>query len=87
MLNLSGAPFFLTKDDIRRVEDTLLSLTVEQKVGQLFVVVDSPFKKRESVDLLAIEPGGVHVFTEEGKSRKVSKPRLRNSKAGVNCRS
>jgi beta-N-acetylhexosaminidase len=70
MLNENGAPFFLTRDDIRWVEGTLQSLTTEQKVGQLFVVVDSPFNRRESVDLLSIEPGGIHVFAEENKSKE-----------------
>ncbi len=70
MLEVNKSPFFLTEDDIRWVEETLRSLTVEQKAGQLFVVVDSPFNKKEPADLLAIEPGGIHVFAEGEKSKE-----------------
>jgi beta-N-acetylhexosaminidase len=34
---------------------------LEEKVGQLFMLVDLPNKK-EKIDLLSIKPGGVHVF-------------------------
>ena len=36
MVNLKTNPFFLDDEDIRWVEDTLSSMTLEEKIGQLF---------------------------------------------------
>ena len=37
MVNLSAKPFFLNETQIRWVEDTIASMTEEQKIKQLFV--------------------------------------------------
>ncbi len=39
MVNLKSAPFFLSDDDIQWVENTLHSMTLEEKVGHLFCPV------------------------------------------------
>ena len=36
MVNLKAKPYFLNDDDIRWVEETIASMTAEEKVGQLF---------------------------------------------------
>lgn len=37
MVDLRAKPFFLTDEDVKWVEDTIASMTLEEKVGQLFV--------------------------------------------------
>lgn len=37
MVNLSEKPFFLTQNDIEWVEQTIASMTLEEKIGQLFI--------------------------------------------------
>ena len=39
MINLKAKPFYLTDEDIAWVQDTLNSMTLEEKVGQLFVPI------------------------------------------------
>lgn len=39
MVNLKGKPFFLSDEDISWVENTLASMTLEEKIGQLFCLV------------------------------------------------
>ena len=36
-IDLSKKPFFLEKDDIKWVEETIHSMTIEEKIGQLFI--------------------------------------------------
>lgn len=40
MIKLKEKPFYLTDEDVRWVEDTLASMTMDEKVGQLFCVTD-----------------------------------------------
>ncbi|MCC8043955.1 MAG: glycosyl hydrolase family 3 [Clostridiales bacterium] len=42
-MNLREKPFYLTDDQVHWVEDTLASLTPEQKVGQLFCVMGQDY--------------------------------------------
>ena len=37
MVDLKAKPFFLSDEDIQWVEDTIASMTMEEKVGQLFI--------------------------------------------------
>ena len=37
MVNLREKPYYLKDEDIRWVEDTIASMTDEEKIGQLFV--------------------------------------------------
>ena len=39
-MDLKAKPFYLSEEDIAWVEDTLASMTLEEKVGQLFCVTD-----------------------------------------------
>ena len=39
MINLKGKPFFLNEEDIAWVMETKNSMTLEEKVGQLFVPI------------------------------------------------
>ena len=39
MINLTKKPFFLAQEDIEWVENTKNSMTVEEKIGQLFVPI------------------------------------------------
>ena len=39
MINLTKAPFFLVKEDIEWVENTKKAMTLEEKIGQLFVPI------------------------------------------------
>jgi len=52
MIDLKGNPFFLKKEEIRWIKDTISSLTSEEKAGQLFVVLGNTFSKEERVDLV-----------------------------------
>ena len=36
MVNLKATPYYLSDEDIRWVEETIASMTPEEKVGQLF---------------------------------------------------
>lgn len=59
MIDLKGNPFFLKDSDIQWVRNTLTSMTLEEKVGQLFCVL---FRKTEAEELEEIysilKPGG-----------------------------
>ncbi len=37
MVNLKAKPFNLTDEDIKWVKDTIADMTIEEKIGQLFV--------------------------------------------------
>lgn len=39
MINLTAKPFYLSDEDIRWVQETLDSMTLEEKIGQLFVPI------------------------------------------------
>ena len=39
MINLTKKPFSLSKEDIEWVENTKSAMTVEEKIGQLFVPI------------------------------------------------
>ncbi|MCD8218335.1 MAG: glycosyl hydrolase family 3 [Clostridiales bacterium] len=46
-MNLTGKPFYLTEEQVRWVEDTLCSLDIKQKVGQLFCVMGQDYSAKE----------------------------------------
>jgi len=39
MIGLKGNPFYLKDDDIQWAENTLASMTLDEKVGQLFCLI------------------------------------------------
>ncbi|MBP1965468.1 glycoside hydrolase family 3 protein [Paenibacillus aceris] len=68
---LRGKPFYLSEADLSWVKETRDGLRLEEKVGQLFVVVQTPFLP-EQEDLLSIKPGGVHLFAFSPEATKVN---------------
>lgn len=40
MVDLKQKPFYLSDEDIRWVEETIASMTDEEKIGQLFIMLD-----------------------------------------------
>ncbi|CAN7385358.1 glycoside hydrolase family 3 protein [Paenibacillus sp. LjRoot153] len=68
---LRQKPFYLSESDVSWVKETRDGLSLEEKVGQLFVVVQKPFSP-EPEDLLSIKPGGVHLFAFSPDATKVN---------------
>ncbi|MDD9267291.1 glycoside hydrolase family 3 protein [Paenibacillus sp. GCM10023248] len=68
---LKGNPFYLSEDAVSWVTKTREALSLDAKVGQLFVVVQTPFMP-EQEDLLSIEPGGVHLFAFSPEATKAN---------------
>jgi len=63
-LDLKGNPFFLTNEDIEWVQNTYNSLSLEDKIGQLFIFNCSLLGlKRELKDILNFKPGGETCFS------------------------
>lgn len=67
MIDLKNKPFNLDNHDIRWVEDTLASMSLEEKVGQLFceIVWDKPGVEAVSA-FSQIQPGGVMFRPDTG---------------------
>lgn len=40
MVDLKAKPFYLTDDEIKWVDDTIAGMTAEEKIGQLFIMLD-----------------------------------------------
>lgn len=52
MVNLREKPFYLSDDDIRWVEETRDSMTLEEKIGQLFIMLDRKKDREDERHLL-----------------------------------
>lgn len=52
MIDLKGNPFYLEEDDIAWVNDTLTQMTLEEKIGQLFIMLDRKKDNEERKKLL-----------------------------------
>lgn len=48
MVDLKAKPFYLSDEDIRWVRDTIDSMTLEEKIGQLFIMLDRKKDRTES---------------------------------------
>lgn len=48
MVDLKAKPFYLSDEDIRWVRDTIDSMTLEEKIGQLFIMLDRKKDRSES---------------------------------------
>lgn len=61
IIDLKGNPFYLTDEDIKWVEKTKSSLSVEEKIGQLFCVMGTINETAASLDhvLKHFSPGGI----------------------------
>lgn len=70
MLDLRAKPFYLSDEDIRWVEDTRASLTLEEKLGQLFFPIGySPNEQYLQYEILNRNPGGLMFRT--GKTEEL----------------
>lgn len=70
MLDLRAKPFYLSDEDIRWVEDTRASLTLEEKLGQLFFSIGySPNEQYLQYEILNRNPGGLMFRT--GKTEEL----------------
>ncbi|MDQ6600988.1 glycoside hydrolase family 3 protein [Bacillus salipaludis] len=69
MMNLKGNPFYLTDEDIDWVNATLSSMTVQEKVGQLFCL-HGTFKDKELLKetLDTFKPGGFMFRPDKGET-------------------
>ncbi len=47
MVDLKAMPYYLQEEDIRWVEETIASMTPEEKVGQLFFQLTASILARE----------------------------------------
>lgn len=61
MVDLKGNPFFLKEEDIAWVNSTLDGMTEEDKVGQLFCLIQRKDEgwKEEADEILKYNPGGI----------------------------
>lgn len=70
MINLKANPFFLSDEDIKWVEETKESLTLDEKIGQLFFPIGySPNEKYLQYEVLSKNPGGLMFRT--GKTEEL----------------
>ncbi|MCM8710305.1 glycoside hydrolase family 3 protein [Clostridium sp. SYSU_GA19001] len=68
MINLKAKPFYLKDEDIKWVEETLSSMDIKEKVGQLFCPVGVTDNKEELKGFLEnFKPGGIMYRPGEGK--------------------
>ncbi len=60
MVDLKAKPFELSDEDIAWVQDTLASMTQEEKVGQLFCPIGETFDEKELAEIFdTIKPCGI----------------------------
>lgn len=59
-IDLKGNPFYLNDDEIKWVETTKASMTIEEKIGQLFFLIGMSSKEKELRMIVDnIHPGGM----------------------------
>lgn len=49
-INLKAKPFYLSDEDIKWVENTLANLTLDERIGQVFVICYGIIQKNEVVE-------------------------------------
>ncbi|EFW38883.1 glycoside hydrolase family 3 protein [Treponema phagedenis] len=52
LVDLRAKPYFLTEEDIRWVETTIQSMSLEEKIGQLFFQLFHSFEEAEVIDFI-----------------------------------
>ncbi len=78
---LSKAPFNLNAEDIKIVEQTISEMTIEEKIGQLFIMVSMTEDENYLSSLLTLNPGGVMFRAmEKAKVKKAHEFLQANSK-------
>ena len=82
MINLREKPFYLNDEDIKWVEETLDSMDLNEKIGQLFCPVGSTDDEDELKEFLKnIKPGGMMYRPAKGENiRNTHKILQENSK-------
>ncbi len=69
-MDLKAKPFYLSDEDIRWVEETKASLTLDEKIGQLFFPIGySPNEQYLQYEILSRNPGGLMFRT--GKTEEL----------------
>ena len=59
-MDLKAKPFYLSDEDIKWVEETKASLTLDEKLGQLFFPIGySPNEQYLQYEILSKNPGGL----------------------------
>lgn len=59
MIDFKASPFFLTDEEVRWVRSTLLSMTTEEKIGQIFCITGMETGPKALTDLIqTYHPGG-----------------------------
>ena len=67
-VDLTGNPFYLNEKQIKWVEDTKKSMTLEEKIGQLFFLIGMSGKKKDLSQLVVdLHPGGLMYRTTAAK--------------------
>ncbi len=72
MMDLKSNPFFLNDEDIEWVNKSFESLTLDEKIGQLFVFNCSILGlKKELKDILTFKPGGVFLASSLARLQRI----------------
>lgn len=72
MIDLKKKPFYLSDEDIKWVEDTINSMTIEEKIGQLFCTIGmSPDENYLKYNILNKHIGGI--LFRNGESEEMQK--------------
>ena len=48
MVDLKAKPFYLSDSDVEWVQETIRGMTLEEKIGQLFIMLDRKKDKEET---------------------------------------
>ena len=68
MINLKNKPFYLKEQDIEWVEETLNSMDLKEKIGQLFCTVGVTDNKEQLKTFLnKVKPGGIMYRPDKGE--------------------
>lgn len=49
MIDLDAKSFYLSDSDVKRVEDRIKNMTLEEKVGQLFIMLDRKTNRKRNI--------------------------------------
>ena len=70
MVDLRQKPYYLNEEQVKWVEDTIASMTVEEKIGQLFVnmVANADERRPEAIKavLSTYHPGAIRYHNTQG---------------------
>ena len=60
MIDLKSKPFYLNDQQIRKVQSILDSMTLDEKIGQVFCPIGSSFEEKEIVEFIEkYKPGAM----------------------------